>query len=165
MNGKKAVWVAGVIAIASIFLIPGSARAEVDFGVRGGFYNEADAGFVGGELLMDVFDSWYFNPNLEYVFVDNGDLATVNLDFHYDFPTRSPFYVWAGGGPAVLFSSTDPSVFCRRDCDDDSETDFGLNLLGGIGFGKGQALRPYLQGKVILSDDTEAVLAVGIRFH
>ena len=41
----------------------------------------------------------------------------------------------------------------------------GLNLLGGVGFGKGQALRPYIQGKVILSNDTEAVLAVGVRFH
>jgi hypothetical protein len=160
MIAKKLGRVAGALAVAGLFLIPSTAKADLDFGVRAGFYDDADAGFLGGELLWGVTRQWYFNPNLEYVFVDNGDLMTLNADVHYDFPTRSPFYVWAGGGPAVIFRDSD----CRR-CNDDSETDLGLNLLGGIGFGKGQALRPYIQGKVILSDDTEAVLAVGLRFH
>jgi hypothetical protein len=162
MIAKKLGRVAGALAVAGLFLIPSTAKADLDFGVRGGFYDDADAGFIGGELLWGVTRQWFFNPNLEYVFVDNGDLMTLNGDFHYDFPSRSPFYVWAGGGPAVLFRDTD----CRGPrCDDDGETDFGLNLLGGVGFGKGQALRPYIQGKIILSDDTEAVLAVGLRFY
>jgi hypothetical protein len=158
MIAKSLCRVAGALAVAGLFLIPSTAKADLDFGVRGGFYDDADAGFLGGELLWGVTRQWFFNPNLEYVFVDDGSLMTLNADVHYDFPTRSPFYVWAGGGPAVIFRDPD----CRN-CD--SENDFGLNLLGGIGFGKGQALRPYIQGKVILSDDTEAVLAVGIRFH
>jgi hypothetical protein len=157
MIAKKLGRVAGVLAVAGLFLIPSTARAELDFGVRGGFYDDADAGFIGGELLWGLTRQWYFNPNLEYVFVDNGDLMTLSADFHYDFPTRSPFYVWAGGGPAVILR--DP------DCNSCSDTDFGLNLLGGVGFGKGQALRPYIQGKIILADDTEAVLAVGLRFY
>lgn len=164
MIAKKVGSVAWVLCVAALFLVPSAARAEIDFGIRGGFYDDADAGFLGAELLWDVTRRWFFNPNLEYVFVDNGDLSTLNLDFHYDFVTQSPFYVWAGGGPAVIFRSADPPPLCRR-CEDEDETDVGLNLLGGIGFGKGQALRPYLQGKVILSDDTEAVLAVGIRFY
>jgi hypothetical protein len=163
MIAKMLGRVAGALAVAGLFLIPSTAKADLDFGVRGGFYNDADAGFLGAELLWGVTRQWFFNPNVEYVFVDNGDLTTLNLDFHYDLPTaRSPFYVWAGGGPAVLFRGTDAA--CRR-CNSDSETDLGLNLLGGVGFGKGEALRPYIQGKVILSDDTEAVLAVGLRFY
>lgn len=160
MKGKKFGSVAGALAVACLFLVPAGARAEVDLGFRGGLYSDAEAGFLGGELLMDVTRQWYFNPNLEYVFVDEGDLWTLNLDFHYDFDTRTPFYVWAGGGPAAIFAGADED--CRR-CED--ETDLGLNLLGGVGFGKGQALRPYIQGKVILSDETEAAIAVGIRFH
>lgn len=164
MLGRTTGRIARVLAVAAFLLLPGLAQAEVDFGVRGGLYSDAEAGFIGGELLMDVTRAWYFNPNLEYVFVDDGDLSTLNLDFHYDFPTRARYYLWAGGGPAVIFRSIDAPDFCRN-CDDDSETDLGINLLAGIGFGKGQALRPYLQGKVILSDETEAALAVGIRFH
>jgi hypothetical protein len=162
MIAKKLGRVAGALAVAGLFLIPSTAKADLDFGVRGGFYNDADAGFIGGELLWGVTREWFFNPNVEYVFVDNGDLTTLNLDFHYDFPTHSPFYVWAGGGPAVLFSGTDAAC---RGCQSTSNTDIGLNLLGGIGFGKGQALRPYVQGKLILSNETEAAIAVGIRFY
>jgi hypothetical protein len=160
MKGKTFVNVAGAVAVAYLFLVPTGARAEVDFGVRAGLYSDADAGFIGGELLWGVTRQWYFNPNLEYVFVDDGDLYTVNLDAHYDFNTGNPFYVWAGGGPAFIFQGADDD--CRR-CED--ETDIGLNLLGGVGFGKGQALRPYIQGKVTISDETEAAIAVGIRFH
>lgn len=157
MIAKTLGRVAGALAVAGLFLIPSTARADLDFGVRGGFYDDADAGFIGGELLWGLTRQWYFNPNFEHVFVDNGDLNTISADIHYDLPTRSPFYVWLGGGPTVMLR--DP------DCNSCSDTDFGLNLLAGVGFGKGQALRPYLQGKVILSDETEAVLAVGLRFH
>ena len=46
---------------------------------------------------------------------------------------------------------------------DENETDIGLDLLAGIGW-KTAGVVPYLQAKVILSDETEAVLAAGIRF-
>ena len=137
--------------------------AAVDFGVRGGVYDDADAGFIGGELLMGVTGRWFFNPNLEYVFVDDGSLWTLNADVHYDFPSRDGLALWAGGGPAVIFRETDPPRSCPR-CEGDDETDIGLNLLGGVGLIRG-SMRPYLQGKLILSDGTEASLAVGLRFH
>jgi hypothetical protein len=145
-----------LLALCGLLAFPRTSRA-VDFGVRGGFYSDAEAGFLGAELLTGLTRSWFLNPNFEYVFVDDGDLYTLNLDAHYDFPTRarSPFYLWAGGGPAVIFS----------DNGFDDETDIGLNLLAGVGFGKEQALRPYVQGKVVISDDTEAVIGLGIRFH
>jgi hypothetical protein len=164
MFGKTTGRVVWLLAVAGLFLGPGIARAEIDFGVRGGLYSDAEAGFLGAELLTGISRNWFLNPNLEYVFVDDGDLWTLNLDAHYDFRTGAPYYVWAGGGPAVIFSSLDPPRGCRR-CDDDSETDLGLNLLAGVGFGKGQAIRPYVQGKVILSDNTEAVIAFGLHFH
>ena len=37
--------------------------------------------------------------------------------------------------------------------------------LGGVGFTKRGPIRPYVQGKVILSDNTEAAIAVGLRFY
>ena len=152
-----------VLAAAGLALAPTGAHAQVDFGVRGGFYDEADAGFLGGELLMPIWDRWYFNPNLEYVFVDDGSLVTLNADAHYDFPAPEGLAFWAGGGPAVIFRDIDPPPGCRG-CEGDDETDLGLNLLGGIGLVRGWA-RPFLQGKVVLADDTEAVLAIGLRFY
>jgi hypothetical protein len=142
-----------------LFLVPALARAQFDVGVRGGFYSDASAGFLGAELLtpLPIARGWFLNPNFEYVFVDDGHLYTLNLDAHYDLNTRNePYYFWLGGGPAIVFSKIDGS---------DSQTDLGLNLLAGIGFWKRSAVRPYVQGKVTISDNTEASIGFGVRFH
>jgi hypothetical protein len=157
----RVVW---TLALATLFLIPGVARAQVDFGVRAGFYSDADAGFLGAELLVGVTRQWFFNPNFEYVFVDDGHLYTLNLDAHYDLRTNAPYNFWLGGGPAVIFSGFDAPRGCRR-CNDDNQTDLGLNLLAGVGFARRQAIRPYVQGKVTLSDNTEASIGFGLRFY
>lgn len=152
--------VAGLTALAlSLLLTPTPAAADTDFGVRGGLYSDASSGFVGVELLTGITGSWFFNPNAEYVFVDDGDLATINLDAHYDLPLRAPADVWLGGGLAVVFADDD-----RPRGNDDSETDIGVNLLAGVGFLRREAIRPYVQGKILIADETEAVIAVGIRF-
>ena len=44
---------------------------------------------IGVELITPVTRSVFFNPNLEWVFVEGGDLATLNADFHYDLETRA----------------------------------------------------------------------------
>ena len=156
MKRKMAVLVFAAAAVA--VLAPAPAQAQVDFGVRGGFYSDSEAGFVGLELLFGLNRDWFLNPNFEYVFVDDGDLSTVNLDVHYDLPTRNaPYYLWLGGGPALVLRDDELSG--------EDDTELGLNLLAGLGFGKGEAIRPYVQGKILVSDETEAVLGVGVRFH
>ena len=145
-----------------VLLAPVAAEGQVDFGVRGGVYTDDQDPFAGVELLGS-FDGtrWYYNPNVELVFVDNGDLVTANADFHYDLPADTPFDVWLGAGGAILFRDYDDDRFGRSV---DSETDAGLNLLGGLGFNPGGDVRPYVQGKLLLSDDSQAVLAFGLRF-
>jgi hypothetical protein len=145
-----------VAILALALLAPATAQA-VDFGVRAGVYADESDAFVGVEALAGLGGPWYFNPNAEFVFVDNGNLFTINGDVHYDFDVDSPAYVWIGGGPALIVRDPD------RPRNADSETDFGLNLLAGIGW-KASGFVPYVQGKVVLSDETEAVLGFGVRF-
>ena len=146
-----------VIALAFTLAFAPTAAQAIDFGVRGGVYTDVEEPFFGLELLMPIGTSgWYFNPNAEFVAVSDGDLATVNADFHYDLPLDAPVYVWVGGGPAVIFR--DPPG--NRD---DDETDVGANLLVGVGW-KDLPVVPYAQAKVILSDESEVVAAVGVRF-
>lgn len=147
--------VMAVLAV-SLSLVAAPAGA-VDFGLRGGLYTDRSDPFAGVELLAQLGHSrWYLNPNAEYVFVDNGDLVTLNADIHYDFVVGEAFYLWGGGGVAVIFRDRP-----RRD----NETDVGANLIGGIGFKpRGSSIRPYIQGKVIFADESEGVIAFGIRF-
>lgn len=165
--GTSRSLVAAAVVALSIPLVllfaPAPAHAQVDFGVRGGVYSDDGDPFVGAELLGNFHGTrWYYNPNVEVVFVDPGDLVTVNADFHYDVPTTTPFDVWLGAGGALVFR--DYGNDGRRGRADDSTTDPGLNLLGGLGFNPNGDVRPYVQGKLLLSDDSQAVLAFGLRF-
>ena len=156
--GKSRVVAVGIL-MAAAALYPKPAAAEIDFGVRGGYYTDAEEAFLGADVLAQIGDSrWFFNPNVEFVFVDPGDLWTLNLDVHYDFETdNDDVYVWAGGGPAIVFSDGGGRH-------DDDDTDPGLNLLAGVGW-QLESIVPYLQGKILLADDNnEAVIAVGVRF-
>lgn len=158
MSPRRMFRVAGIsiVALLAFSLIPTPVEAGTDFGVRAGYYTDAEEPFVGAELLtnLDPENRWFFNPNFEWVFVDSADLYTVNFDFHYDFLGTSPLAVWMGAGPAII--RWDPDF--GRD-----NTDVGVNFVAGLGARDG-AVRPYVQGKVTLADDSEASLAVGLRF-
>jgi hypothetical protein len=153
-RSRHALWLFGpAVAIAVIVAAP--ARSDTTFGVRTGVYTDANAGFLGGEVVTSIASSWYFNPNLEVAVAGDRDVVTANGDFHYDFFQDRPYWVWAGGGPAVIHREFDSAG---------DETDLGVNFLGGIAWKTAAKVSPYLQGKVTISDNDEAVLAFGLRF-
>lgn len=147
-----------VTAICLLPLLCGMATVPAgagDFGIRGGVYLDDTDPFVGIEWLGDFRGLWDVNPNFEVIFPDNVDRYSLNLDFHRDFPGADAA-VWLGAGGGLIF--TDPD---NRFADD--ETDAAINLLAGIGTRTG-AVRPYGQLKVVLSDESEAVVMGGLRF-
>lgn len=141
-----------LVWLGAIFATP--AVAEIDGDIRAGYYIDTEEPMIGGGILTGLGEGWYFNPNAEIVFVDGGDLITLNGDFHYDFSLGSDASWWLGAGPAILFADADGG---------DDDTDLGVNLLIGVTALHGK-VRPFAQGKVIISDDTEGVISVGIRF-
>jgi hypothetical protein len=164
MSGKKILQIAAAMGLTALLFSPASARAATDFGFRaGGYSGDTDGAFAGVELLTHLSGGWYLNPNFDYVFASQGGLAVFSVDAHYDFRTHAPFYFWLGGGPSILYRKFDN--FDRRFGSSGSQTDFGVNLLAGLGWGKGQAYRPYVQGKVVISDQSEASIGVGLRIH
>jgi len=150
-----------ILAVVFLLSITMQSRAdEVKFGARAGLYSDGGTNaFIGGAVLVPVFgDRWYFNPNVEYVFANAAKLWTFNFDFHYDFHTDSPFYLWLGAGPSIIYFNPDRPARA-------SDTDIGVNLLGGIGFKLSHSdVIPYIQPKVILSDNSQFSLAFGLRF-
>ena len=144
-------------ALGLVAATAGVSHAHTDVELRGGYYSDVDEGFVGGGLLTSMGSGWDFNPNLEWVLVENADYMTVNGDVHYDFTRDSSApAVWAGGGVALLHTETDGPRSV-------SDTDLGMNLFGGIGAKHG-SVRPFFQVKGTLSDESETSLALGLRF-
>jgi hypothetical protein len=145
-------------ALGVVLLVGPATAASADdalFGVRAGYYTEAEGPFLGAEFLFRVAHSVYFNPNVEYAFGSEADEFTANADFHYDFPSHGHAFVWAGAGLAVVH--VDPEGRA------DGDTDAAANLLLGVGLSRHGTI-PYFQAKLIAKDDTEFALAFGVRF-
>jgi hypothetical protein len=142
------------LPIVAALLACAPALCDTTFGVRTGVYTDASAGFIGGEVVTSIAPSWYFNPNLEIALAGDRNVVTANGDFHYDFVFNRPYWVWAGGGPAVI----------HRDMPEGDRTEVGANFLGGFGWKVQAKVTPYVQAKVTLSNNDEAVLAFGVRF-
>ncbi len=150
------VGVLGAVVVAgSCLLAPPVSADGLKFGLRGGYYTEVEEPFGGAELLVPMGHRFYFNPNVEYVFVNSGTYVTYNADFHYDFGADRGPYVWLGGGLGLV--SVNP------DGPDNGSTDGAVNFLGGIGFRAGRAI-PYFQAKLIAKSGTEFAVAFGVRF-
>jgi hypothetical protein len=140
------------LAVLVSLLSAGPARAA-DVGIRAGLYTEPTDPFIGAELLFRLSHQVYLNPNVEYIFSDNQTYMTFNGDFHYDFHTHGP-YVWIGAGLALIYQNPDGPA--------EGNTDVGANILLGVG-ARGRVI-PYVQAKLLIKDDTQFVIAAGIRF-
>ena len=154
---RKARWVR-VFFIAVFFLASSGLSMGQSIGVRAGQYTDIDELFLGVELLSPVSHNFVFSPNVEYVFVENSTYLTFNLDFHYDFYTSSPLFIWLGAGLGILYNNPDGPAR--------SDTDLGANLLFGLALKTISSLTPYIQGKFILAgeDRDEFVIGIGLRF-
>ncbi len=131
------------------------AQTPTMVGARAGVYADDSNAFIGGEFLAPIVRRLYFNPNVEYVFVENGRAATFNLDFHYDFPLGGGAFTWAGAGLGFIYRNPEGPA--------GSNTDPAANILFGLGYNMGGWI-PYVQAKVIASDNSDFVLGGGVRF-
>jgi hypothetical protein len=148
---KGTILLVGLLLSAAFTPGPATANGDIDVDLRGGLYTDAEAGAVGGGLLMNVGENsgWYFNPNVEVVFGDDDTDAALSADFHYDFPTSSSISPYLGAGPSIWL--------------DDNDNDLAVNLLGGIA-GKRGEVRPFGQLKAIIGGNDEVAIMGGIRF-
>jgi hypothetical protein len=148
-------WTAFVLSTLGVLAGAATAAADTKLGFRGGYYTDIGEPFAGIELLTSVAHRVYFNPNFEYVFVENATYFTLNGDFHYDFPVGRDVYLWAGAGLGwSRFDFEGP---------DNGDDDLVVNLLTGAGVNAGGVI-PYVQLKLIVEENTEFAIAVGLRF-
>ena len=152
---KRTAVLVSLLAICGIFAATPS-QAQWQFGLRTGVYTDDSDLFLGAEFVTPMGPGpWKFNPNFEWAFVDNGDLWTLNADFTFDLAPTGAVDLWVGGGPALVVRNRDRG---------DDETDPGLNLLAGVGFLRGRAVSPYFLAKILVSDNSQAILGFGVRF-
>ena len=128
MRCVRSVVCRAVVACAVVVIGAGTAAAQGP-GVRGGVSDDPDQFYIGGHFETDeLIDHLYLRPNLEVGFGDDVTTIAVNIEAVYKFAlkNRRDTRFYAGGGPAII-------VYDR---DNGSDAKGGLNLLGGLEFGK-----------------------------
>jgi hypothetical protein len=154
LSTNKKIVLVFALAVTCIGIASTPAPAN-DLSAHLGYYFDSEAVSLGFGMLTGLTDNhprWFFNPNAEMI-VGDSDMAAFNFDFHYDFAANQDLTFWAGAGPGLYLID--------QPFDDDLEV--GLNLLAGFGKQTG-SVRPFIQGKAVVMDNSEATLAVGLRF-
>lgn len=163
-----------------VLLVPAAANADPmtktgwrGWGPRVGVTIDPDQIHFGGHVDFGNFaEHIRFQPNIEIGFGDNLTIFALNFEAAYRFQSR--WDVWTpylGGGLGINFMSWDSHDAGEgnltagvADHRDDSETEIGLNLLGGIEKGLKNGHRFFLEGKLGLADSPDFKVTAGWTF-
>ena len=139
-----------VMAISLVAATP--SQAQVTPGVQAGMSIDPDQFFFGGHIeTSPLVDRLRFRPGVDIGIGDDSTLVGFNLDFTYTFASRSPWAIYAGGGPALNWIDHDSS----------SDTAGGFNLL--IGARQRQGM--FFEMKVGMVDSPDFKFGVGYSFR
>ncbi len=151
-----------------LMIAPGLATAtpDSDVGFRGwgprlGLSVNPDQVHFGAHLDFGNFARHVrFQPNLEMGFGDDVKLVALNAEASYRFSSYGDVWTpYLGGGVGANIKSVDVAGHSN------SETDLGVNLLGGIEKGLSNGDRFFIEGKVSLNDVPDAKATIGWTFY
>lgn len=151
--------------LASLLLAATPTLAQSDWGLRGGLTIDPDQVHVGVHVNAgEIFNDGYFLPNVEVGFGDHGTLIALNpeLVYRFDRPSRSRWGFYIGGGLGINIYDWDDGP---RDYRDDTDTELGLNILGGMSRARRGGGDVFLELKLGVADSPEAKVTVGIGFE
>ncbi len=120
-------------------------------------------GFGAHANLGEIIQNLVLYPSFEYFKKGESGVdvtfTSINADARYYFPSQGTIDPFVGGGVAIHFTSVDLGPL-----GDASETDFGLNLLGGIDIPVSDNLVATAKAKYIISDSNALKITGGITF-
>ena len=150
---------------AALLLLAPVAGAQSDWGLRGGLTIDPDQVHVGAHVNAgEIFNDGYFLPNVEVGFGDHGTLIALNpeLVYRFDRSGRSRWGFYIGGGLGINIYDWDDGP---RDYHDDTDTELGLNILGGMSRARRGGGDVFLELKLGVADSPEAKFTVGMTFR
>jgi hypothetical protein len=151
----------------ALMLSPSFTQASPDtesgfsgWGPRVGLSVNPDQIYFGAHLDFGNFARHVrFQPNVELGFGDDMKLFAINAEAAYRF--TSTWEAWSpylGGGFGANIKSVDHAG------GNSSQTDLGVNLLGGIEKGLADGDRFFIEAKVSLNDMPDLKVAIGWTF-
>lgn len=155
-----------MLLIGALALLPVVAHAAsptvAAFGPRFGVSIDPDQVVVGGQVsLRDFAPNWSFDPNLELGFGDDLTVFALNFDVFYHLRLAgSDWRPYFGGGLGVNFISWDAPLGHH----DGSDTEAGLNLVGGFTIPAGTGNHWFTEARIGIGDIPELKIMGGFNF-
>ncbi len=147
------------LAVGFSLLTAAPSSAQVHLGPQISLADDADVG-IGARLVAGVpqYRGVEFAGSFD-VFFPDGDAdyweLNGNLIYNFEIPDAGAFRPYAGGG--LNIARIDPPV-------GDSDTDLGLNVLGGAKFPNEGPVTPYLELRAEIEGGEQFVITGGILF-
>ncbi len=135
-----------VAALLSLAATP-VALADTSAGLRGGFSSGPDQFLIGGQInFSPVGENLYIVPSGEAGFGNNAFTLSFNGDLQYRFDVKrgSEVRPYAGGGLSLYYVNLDGGG---------SDTNMGVDVLGGIFFGRTSGNPMFIEAKAGLTDE------------
>ena len=137
-----------VLALFTILFLfsAGAALARTTWGLHGGFSSGPDQFIVGPHMNLNaVGEHLYVVPSAEVGFGDHLTSVAFNGDLQYRFVVHdSKVHPYAGGGASLYYVSLNGGG--------GSDTNLGIDILGGIFFGEMNGRPMFVDVKAGLTD-------------
>lgn len=171
---KRLTFLSLIVAFAFL-LTPqqATAQTEIELGPRLGI-DVGDASDIGGDFFIGAEGRIHsealpvaINPAIDYYFVDVDGFSLLAFDINalYEFEVDNEAFVpYAGGGLGFIRSSSEATNPFTGETTSQSNTEVGLNLVGGAVF-EMEGFKPFAQAKInVGSDFTLFNLMGGVLF-
>ena len=156
--------VVSMVALAVILGLPAECRAQASVNPHVGYDVDIEELLIGGSVQFGVPGAAIagvalrFSPGLSYYIGGSGGRFLVaDLDAQYPFTARS-VQPYVGGGVFLRRVSVDVDIVGSI-----TDTDVGLNLMGGAAFGSSSRVRPFVEGRLRVGSGLTLVLLGGVR--
>jgi hypothetical protein len=170
MQFKFRSMVAGAAVAAGLALAtPATANAQIGFVVQGSYGTEAEAIGIGGGVnfglgSLTAKHGIRAEATFDYFLVDDPlKFWEINGNLLYDLKSVKNLYLGAGVNYATVDVGGGLGDLCDAVGADCSNSDVGLNVLGGFKLGTGKAA-PFVQARFELGGGEQLVISGGFRF-
>ncbi|MBI1967297.1 MAG: hypothetical protein HYS40_04855 [Gemmatimonadetes bacterium] len=150
--------------LAAALVLAANLQAQARFGVQANFGTDTDFG-IGGRAIFGLQSLFPATPLDGHVtfdwFFPEGDATywELNGNVAYRFPVQRNLGPYVGGGLNIAHISVDLPLGGTV-----SDTDAGLNVLGGISFGARGRAAPFVELRGELGGGEQLVITGGLRF-
>jgi hypothetical protein len=143
------------LAVSLTLGVSGAAQAQArsHFGPQIGYNFDYEAVLLGAQFSAPIGRHLEFYPSFNYFFVNVGTVWALNADLKYRLPIENADWLYLGGGLNVTLTKFGSL----------SNTDAGLNLIGGIESRSGN-IHPFAEVRLTVGDGSTAQLAGGLNF-